>query len=91
MEMTEKKVIELNPEEITPVEEAAQEGPKIAVALIVGMQTDGQLFFNVEGQADLLHLEGLISYSRKQLDKMWEVALAPRQAAPTEVPVEEAK
>lgn len=87
MEMTENKVIELKADEVKPVgNEAAQaeEGPKVAVAIIMGMQTDGQLFFNVDGQADLLHLEGLVSYARKQLDRMWEVALAPRQAAPAE-------
>lgn len=88
MEMTENKVIELKADEVKPVEgeavAAEQEGPKVAVAIIMGMQTDGQLFFNVDGQADLLHLEGLVSYARKQLDRMWEVALAPRQAAPAE-------
>lgn len=86
MEMTEKKVIELKEEEVKPVENeaVAEEGAKVAVAIIMGMQTDGQLFFNVDGQADLLHLEGLVTYARKQLDRMWEVALAPRQAAPAE-------
>lgn len=83
MKMSEK-VINLKKEDVkvedVKEEKVEDQEPKTVIAMTVGMLDNGQLFFNVSNNADLIGLEGLMVYTRKQLDKMWERALEPKEA-----------
>jgi hypothetical protein len=72
-------------EEVKEVQEVQAENapsePVPVIEMTIGMLSTGQLYFNASGNADLIGLEGLMVYARKQLDKMWTVALEPKQKA----------
>jgi hypothetical protein len=67
-------VDEVLDEEIQDAEftEAPQEDPKIVTMIHLGYREDGSLIFSVEGEANLLAIEGLLKYADREMKKVWE-------------------
>lgn len=67
-------VDEVLDEEIEDAEftEAPQEDPKVVTMIHLGYREDGSLIFNVEGEANLLAIEGLLKYADREMKKVWE-------------------
>lgn len=67
-------VDEVLDEEIQDAEftEAPQEDPKVVTMIHLGYREDGSLIFSVEGEANLLAIEGLLKYADREMKKVWE-------------------
>jgi hypothetical protein len=67
-------VDEVLDEEIEDAEftEAPQEDPKVVTMIHLGYREDGSLIFSVEGEANLLAIEGLLKYADREMKKVWE-------------------
>jgi hypothetical protein len=67
-------VDEVLDEEIQDAEftEAPQEDPEIVTMIHLGYREDGSLIFSVEGEANLLAIEGLLKYADREMKKVWE-------------------
>ena len=61
-------------EEIEDAEftEVPQEDPKVVTMIHLGYREDGSLIFSVEGEANLLAIEGLLKYADREMKKVWE-------------------
>lgn len=67
-------VDEVLDEEIEDAEftEVPQEDPKVVTMIHLGYREDGSLIFSVEGEANLLAIEGLLKYADREMKKVWE-------------------
>jgi len=67
-------VDEVLDEEIQDAEftEAPQEDPEVVTMIHLGYREDGSLIFSVEGEANLLAIEGLLKYADREMKKVWE-------------------
>jgi hypothetical protein len=67
-------VDEVLDEEIEDAEftEAPQDDPKVVTMIHLGYREDGSLIFSVEGEANLLAIEGLLKYADREMKKVWE-------------------
>jgi hypothetical protein len=67
-------VDEVLDEEIQDAEftEAPQEDPEVVTMIHLGYRKDGSLIFSVEGEANLLAIEGLLKYADREMKKVWE-------------------
>lgn len=67
-------VDEVLDEEIQDAEftEAPQEDPEVVTMIHLGYREDGSLIFSVEGEANLLAIEGLLKYADREMKRVWE-------------------
>lgn len=55
-----------------PQEEVPEEEPGIVTLIHLGYKEDGSLLFSVEGEANLLAIEGLLKYADREMKRVWE-------------------
>lgn len=56
--------------EFTEVKEEKEE-PKIITMINLGYREDGSVIFTVNGEGNLLAIEGLIKYAEREVGKLW--------------------
>lgn len=52
-------------------EEVQEEQEQIKTEVRIGKTADDKLYFVINGQADIITIEGLLQYGRRQMDKVW--------------------
>lgn len=81
MEKDKQDVIEVEVEETTveeAVEKQLEELPRCEIR--VGMRQDGQLYFTISGlEQNLIIVDGLLDYAKREMDKVWSVKLTTQE------------
>lgn len=71
-----KKVVDAEIVEVETKEEAEEKGKAIKTGLLVAMTDEGDIHFNLLGDQNLLVVEGLLKYTRKHMDNIWDDRLS---------------
>ena len=81
MEKDKQDVIEVEVEETANEEvivKQLEELPRCEIR--VGMRQDGQLYFTISGlEQNLIIVDGLLDYAKREMDKVWSVKLTTQE------------
>ena len=81
MEKDKQDVIEVEVEETANEEvivKQLEELPRCEIR--VGMKQDGQLYFTISGlEQNLIIVDGLLDYAKREMDKVWSVKLTTQE------------